>query len=81
MRDRPLAADITAAWLADQTEGFSGAEIEAVCRSSMMAVLAVRIGNNPDAPDASALEIRREHIEAALHEIAPRTARVEYQSI
>ena len=44
MRDRPIAADITAAWLAEQTEGFSGAEIEGVCHRAMMAVLAQRIG-------------------------------------
>ena len=28
LRDRPLAADVTARWLAEQTQGFSGAEIE-----------------------------------------------------
>ena len=54
MRDRPIAADITAAWLAEQTQDFSGAEIEGVCRRAMMAVLAQRIAASPEQPDATA---------------------------
>jgi transitional endoplasmic reticulum ATPase len=79
MRDRPIAADITAAWLAERTQGFSGAEIEAVCHRAMMAVLAVRIAASPEQPDATALEVRREHIEDAIRDIAPTTARVEHE--
>ena len=79
MRDRPLAADITAAWLAEQTEGFSGAEIEAVCRRAMMAVLASRIEAAPERADASALEIRREHVRGRFKEITPRRAHVEHE--
>ena len=59
MRDRPIAADVTAAWLAEQTQGFSGAEIEAVCHRAMMAVLAARIAAVAEtAGRGTALEIR-----------------------
>jgi transitional endoplasmic reticulum ATPase len=79
MRDRPIATDITAAWLAERTQGFSGAEIEAVCHRAMMAVLAVRIAASPDGPDATALEVRREHVEEAIRDLAPTTAHVEHE--
>ncbi len=70
LRNRPVSQGVTAAWLAEQTTGFSGAEIEAVCRRAMMAVLAERVKSSPDQPDAEHLEIRREHLEAAIGEFA-----------
>jgi transitional endoplasmic reticulum ATPase len=79
MRDRPIAADVTAAWLAEQTQGFSGAEIQSVCHRAMMAVLAARIEVSPEEPDVTALEVRREHVEEAIRELAPRTACVEHE--
>jgi transitional endoplasmic reticulum ATPase len=79
MRDRPIAADVTAGWLAEQTQGFSGAEIEAVCHRAMMAVLAVRIAASPDAPDATALEVNRENVQEAIRDLSPRSAHVEHE--
>ena len=79
MRDRPLAKDVTANWLAEQTDGFSGAEIEGVCHGAMMAALASRIEALPDNPDATGVEVQRKHLQAAIEEIAPRMARVEHE--
>jgi transitional endoplasmic reticulum ATPase len=77
LRDRPLAPDVTAEWLADQTDGFSGAEIEGVCRRTMMEAIAARIEASPEQPDTTGLEITREHLNKAIHEIAPRTAGIQ----
>ena len=79
LRDRPIARDITAAWLAEQTNGFSGAEIESICRRAMMAVLSRRIAASPEKPDATSMEIRREHVEEAIREVAPLRARIEHE--
>ena len=79
LRDRPLAKDVTANWLAEQTDGFSGAEIEGVCHGAMMAALASRIEALPDNPDATGVEVQRKHLQAAIEEIAPRMARVEHE--
>jgi len=79
LRDRPLAKDVTAKWLAEQTEGFSGAEIEGVCHRAMMAVLASRIEVAPERPDATGVEVQREHLQTAIEELAPRMARVEHE--
>ncbi|MEI6614846.1 MAG: ATP-binding protein, partial [Chrysiogenales bacterium] len=79
LRDRPLAADVTARWLADETKGFSGAEIEGVCHGAMMAVLASRIEASPEQPDATGVEVRREHLQTAITkmwELVPQTQQV-----
>ena len=53
LRDRPLATDVTARWLAEQTDGFSGAEIEGACHGAMMAVLTQQIEASPEQPNAT----------------------------
>ena len=58
LRDRPLVKDVTARWLAEQTLGFSGAEIEGVCHRAMMAVLGSRIEASPEQPDAAGVEVQ-----------------------
>ena len=46
----------------------------------MMAVLAVRIEASPEQPDATALEVRREHVRRGDSQaIAPRMAHVEHE--
>jgi transitional endoplasmic reticulum ATPase len=79
LRDRPLAKDVTAQWLAEQTQGFSGAEIEGVCHRAMMTALASRIEASPEQPDAAGLEVQREHLQTAIEELSPRMARVEHE--
>ena len=79
LRDRPVEPSVTPGWLADQTEGFSGAEIEGVCHRAMMAALSSRIEASPDQPDAAGLEIDRGHLQTAIQDLSPRTARVEHE--
>ena len=51
LRDRPVDDEVTAQWLAEQTQGFSGAEIEAACHRAMMAAISERIKLTPDTPE------------------------------
>jgi len=69
LRDRPVARDVTAGWLAEQTDGYSGAEIESICHRAMMMVLAERINAAPDQPDAEHLAIGRLHLEETIREV------------
>jgi transitional endoplasmic reticulum ATPase len=70
LRQRPLASGITADWLAQQTEGFTGADIEGICRRAMMAILAERIKADPDQPDIQNMQIQREHLMEAIGDIS-----------
>ncbi|HLA85589.1 MAG TPA: CDC48 family AAA ATPase [Thermoguttaceae bacterium] len=79
LRDRPVARNVTLAWLADEADGFSGAEIEGVCHRTMMEAIAARIDASPDQPDCKGLEINREDFQKAIREIAPRSARVKHE--
>jgi transitional endoplasmic reticulum ATPase len=70
LRQRPLASGITADCLAQQTEGFTGADIEGICRRAMMAILAERIKADPDQPDIQNMQIQREHLMEAIGDIS-----------
>ena len=51
LRDKPVAADVSAADLADATEGFTGAEVRAICDdAALAAVRAVIEGPEPSEP-------------------------------
>ena len=51
LRDKPVAADVSAADLADATEGFTGAEVRSVCDdAALAAVRAVIEGPEPSEP-------------------------------
>jgi transitional endoplasmic reticulum ATPase len=75
LRGRPVEKGITPEWLAGQTEGFSGADIEGVCRRAVMAVLAERIQAASDQPDAENLRIGREHLAQAIQAIGEQGGR------
>ena len=79
LRDRPVASNVTLSWLADETDGFSGAEIEGVCHRTMMEAIAARIEASPEKPDTQGLEISREDFQKATREIAPPSARIEHE--
>ena len=72
LRDRPVEQGTTAAWLADQTEGFSGAEIEGVCRRALMATIAEQVGATTVAKVAENVQIRRTYFQAAIQELGTR---------
>ncbi|MGO8745034.1 MAG: CDC48 family AAA ATPase [Thermoguttaceae bacterium] len=72
LRDRPVDEGTTAAWLADQTEGFSGAQIEGVCRRALMATIAEQVGTPTAHKAAKHVQIRRKYFQAAIQEIGTR---------
>ncbi|MFC7223267.1 CDC48 family AAA ATPase [Halalkalicoccus sp. GCM10025322] len=71
-REKPLADDVDLDWLADETDGYVGADIEAVCREASMAATREFI-NSVDPEDAidsvGNVRVRREHFEQALREV------------
>ena len=77
LRNRPVEEGTTAAWLADQTEGFSGAGIAGVCRRAVMATIAEQVG--PTAHKAAKnVQIRHKYFEAAIQEIGTQTHRTRH---
>jgi len=73
-RDKPLADDVDLDWLARRTEGFVGADIEAVAREAAMAASREFIESvSPEEIDESVGNVRisREHFEDALDEVGP----------
>ncbi len=73
-RDKPLAEGIDMEWLASQTEGFVGADIEAVTREASMAASREFINSvEPEGIEESVGNVRitREHFEQALDEVGP----------
>ncbi|MFP9059977.1 CDC48 family AAA ATPase [Natrialbaceae archaeon A-chndr2] len=73
-RNKPLADAIDLEWLASETEGYVGADIEAVCREASMAATREFIQTvDPDDMDDTVGNVRisREHFEEALDEVPP----------
>jgi transitional endoplasmic reticulum ATPase len=73
-RDKPLADDVDVDELAGRTDGFVGADIEALCREASMAASREFIQSvDPDDIDDSVGNVRvtMDHFEAALQEITP----------
>jgi len=69
LRDRPVEEGATAAWLADQTAGFSGAQIEGVCRRAVMATIAQQIAATTAHKAVQDIQIRRKDLQTAIQEI------------
>ena len=78
LRHRPVQQETTAAWLADQTEGFTGAQIEGVCRRAVMATIAEQVGIPADRRAAKNVQIRREYFQAAIQEIGTQANRTSH---
>jgi transitional endoplasmic reticulum ATPase len=73
-RDKPIADDVDLDWLATRTDGYVGADIEAVCREASMAASREFIGSvDPEEIDDSVGNVRvsRQHFEEALEEVGP----------
>jgi transitional endoplasmic reticulum ATPase len=75
LHGRPVHREVTAASLADETDGFTGAQIEGVCRRAMMKALAERIGDSATPPAAKDIEVRRQTLQAAIREIGAQAGR------
>jgi transitional endoplasmic reticulum ATPase len=73
-REKPLADDVDFADLADRTDGYVGADIEAVCREASMAASREFIHSvEPGDVDETVGNVRvtAEHFEQALDEVGP----------
>ncbi|MDS0474924.1 CDC48 family AAA ATPase [Natrinema sp. 1APR25-10V2] len=71
-RSKPLADAVDLEWLASETEGYVGADIEAVCREASMAASREFINSvDPEEMDDTIGNVRisREHFEHALEEV------------
>ncbi len=70
LRNKPLAAEMDAEQLAAQTEGFTGADIEAVCRrAALEAVRRVVEAAQGESVDETRISIGAEQIQSALEEV------------
>uniref|UniRef100_UPI0025BF63F1 ATP-binding protein n=1 Tax=Halovivax sp. TaxID=1935978 RepID=UPI0025BF63F1 len=71
-RNKPLADGVDLDWLASETEGYVGADVEAVCREASMAATREFINSvDPAEMDDAVGNVRisREHFEEALEEV------------
>jgi transitional endoplasmic reticulum ATPase len=78
LRGRPVEPETTAAWLAGETEGFSGAEIEGVCRRAVMATIAEQVGIPAERRAKNNILIRRAYFQAAIEEIGAQANRTSH---
>jgi transitional endoplasmic reticulum ATPase len=75
LKGKPLADDVNIDELAEKTEGYSGADIEAICREAGM--LAIREAIKPgmtreEAKEAAkSIKITKKHFEEALKKVKP----------
>ena len=67
-RNMPLADDVDLNKLADMTDGYVGADIEAVCREAGMLALREAVMNKID---VNKVKVRMDHFELALKKIKP----------
>ncbi|WP_435333196.1 CDC48 family AAA ATPase [Haloarchaeobius sp. TZWWS8] len=71
-RDKPLADDVDLQWLAQQTEGYVGADVQAVCREASLAATREFINSvKPEEMEDSVGNVRitKAHFEHALGEV------------
>jgi transitional endoplasmic reticulum ATPase len=69
LRDKPTADDLNLDELADQSEGFSGADVQAVCRRGAVQVIREAISQRDQAALERPLLIRKEHLAQAMAEV------------
>jgi transitional endoplasmic reticulum ATPase len=69
-RGKPLTAEVDLAALARETEGFSGADIESLCREAGLAAIREFLAQEGGQPLA-AFQIGVAHFEMARHRVAP----------
>ncbi len=72
-RKKPLAKDVDLDELAERTEGYTGADIAAVCNEAVMAAIREYIskGGKMDKEEIKKLKIEKRHFEEALKNVKP----------
>ncbi len=73
-KDMPLADDVSIDELAEKTEGYSGADIEAVCREAGMQAIREFIGSSDQESirdTVKRIRVHRRHFEKALEKVKP----------
>ncbi|MEM1956741.1 MAG: CDC48 family AAA ATPase [Archaeoglobaceae archaeon] len=75
LRGKPLSEDVSVEELAEKTEGYSGADIEAVCREAGMLAIREAVAHIRDPREAKEIaqkvKITRKHFEEALRKVKP----------
>jgi len=72
LRNRPVQENVTAEWLAEQTDDFNGAEVAGVCRRAVMEAVKELVEARPDSPEADKLRISRDHFSKVIEQMAAR---------
>jgi transitional endoplasmic reticulum ATPase len=74
-RKKPLADDVNLDELAEKTEGYTGADIAAVCNEAVMAAIREYIekGGKMNKEEMKKLKIHKRHFEEALKNVKPMT--------
>jgi transitional endoplasmic reticulum ATPase len=70
-RTKPLAGDVDLGKLADETDGFVGSDIEAVCRGASMQAIrqSVEAGGTPEEMQAAQIQVTAAHFEKAVEAV------------
>jgi transitional endoplasmic reticulum ATPase len=72
VRSKPIADDVNLAFIADNTEGLTGADLGAICQSAALNAIRECISLSPESQisvDAPSFLIHMQHFEAALSQI------------
>jgi len=68
---KPLAEDVKIEELAEKTEGYTGADIEAICNEATMLAIREYITNHGDPENPKKAKIFMRHFEEALNKVKP----------
>ena len=71
LRGKPLAEDVKIEELAEKTEGYTGADIEAICNEATMLAIREYITNHGDPENPKKAKIFMRHFEEALNKVKP----------
>ncbi|MEM2168961.1 MAG: CDC48 family AAA ATPase [Candidatus Bathyarchaeia archaeon] len=79
LRRKPLAEDVEIEDLAKRTEGYTGADLAAICNTAVILAIREHIMNNETPEEAKKnvkdLKVHRRHIEEALKKVKPMSQR------
>lgn len=75
---KPLAADVSVDDLAKETDGYTGADIAAICNEAVMASIReyIATGNPLDKKHLDKLKIQKKHFELAMKNVKPMTKKM-----